>query len=513
MMSALPTTVEGRAMHVLIAMMNHETNTFSPVVTDLDRFAQSAGERPLTGQAAIDAYKGTGTGVGAFIELAQEAGATFDVAICAHAQPSGPVEDEAFEAICDAIVTALRQQTYDAIFLDLHGAMVTRRFEDGEGELLRRVRAVAPDTPLAVAYDMHANIHADMVELADTVAGYQTYPHIDMHGTGLRAGRALMRLLQGQAQPTTAWGRAPMIPHVMRQGSDDEPNRSLQARAREMEKQGALCASVFVGFPHADIANAGLSAVVVTDNDPELAQRWCDELLGMAWAHREAFVYAVEPLTDSVSRAARLQPERAGPIVLLDHYDNAASGGTMDTTAVLAEVLRQGLNNVAAFAIYDPDAVQVAIAAGVGAQLELPVGGKLTMPQVPHTSEPLTLSGVVKTISLGRFKAKGPMSAGAHMDMGHAAVIDTGSVEVVLISRHIEPFDANALLSLGIDPMQKRFILLKSRIHWRAGLGQLAAATIECAGAGVCTSDFGELDFQQLRRPIYPLDADTDWHA
>lgn len=498
-------------MHVLIAMMNHETNTFSPVVTDLDRFALNAGSLPPRGDAARDAYRGTGTGVGAFIQVAEEAGASYDIAICAHAQPSGLVQDEAFEHICKAITDALASTPYDAILLDLHGAMVTQTHEDGEGELLRRVRAVAPHTPLAVAYDMHANIHADMVELADTVAGYQTYPHIDMHGTGLRAGRALMRQLQGQARPTTAWGRVPMIPHVMRQGSDDEPNSSLQARAREMEAQGALCASVFVGFPHADIENAGLSAVVVTDNDPELAARWRDELLAMAWAQREAFVYRLEPLAESVARAAQLQAERDGPIVLLDHYDNAASGGTMDTTATLAEILRQGLDNVAAFAIFDPQAVQTAIAAGVGAHIELAIGGKLPMPQVPHLSTPLTISGTVKTISQGRFRAKGPMSAGARMDMGQAVVIDTGKVEIVLISRHIEPFDANALLSLGIDPMQKRFIMLKSRIHWRAGLGRLAAATIECAGVGVCTSDYNELQFQQLRRPIYPLDPDTQW--
>ena len=500
-------------MHVLIAMMNHETNTFSPVVTDLDRFALNAGSLPPRGDAARDAYRGTGTGVGAFIQVAEEAGASYDIAICAHAQPSGLVQDEAFEHICKAITDALASTPYDAILLDLHGAMVTQTHEDGEGELLRRVRTVAPQTPLAVAYDMHANIHADMVELADTVAGYQTYPHIDMHGTGLRAGRALMRQLQGQARPTTAWGRVPMIPHVMRQGSDDEPNRSLQARAREMEAQGALCASVFVGFPHADIENAGLSAVVVTDNDPELAARWRDELLAMAWAQREAFVYQLEPLAESVARAAQLQAERDGPIVLLDHYDNAASGGTMDTTATLAEILRQGLDNVAAFAIFDPQAVQTAIAAGVGAHIELAIGGKLPMPQVPHLSTPLTISGTVKTISQGRFRAKGPMSAGARMDMGQAVVIDTGKVEIVLISRHIEPFDANALLSLGIDPMQKRFIMLKSRIHWRAGLGRLAAATIECAGVGVCTSDYNELQFQQLRRPIYPLDPDTQWSA
>lgn len=498
-------------MHCLIAMMNHETNTFSPVPTDLARFALSGAETPPRGQAARDAMRGTGTALGAFIELAEQQGWGYDLAICAHAQPSGRVDDAAFEAISGAITDALRQRPYDAILLDLHGAMVTQSHDDGEGELLRRVRAVAPTTPIAVAYDMHANVYADMVELADVVAGYQTYPHVDMHGTGLRAARALARQLRGQARPTTAWGRLPMIPHVMRQGSDDEPNRSLQARARQIEAQGALCASVFVGFAHADIANAGLSVVVVTDNDPAQAQAWRDELLTMAWAQRAAFVYRGQPLAASVARAARLKPDRPGPIVLLDHYDNAASGGTMDTTAVLAEILAQGLEQVAAFAIFDPEAVRSAMAAGVGARVTLSVGGKLAMPQVPHPHPPLTLTGVVKTISLGRLRAKGPMSAGAPMDMGHAVVIDTGAVEVALVSRHIEPFDVNVLLTLGIDPMQKRFIMLKSRIHWRAGLGQLAAATVECAGAGVCTSNYDELVFTQLRRPIYPLEPDATW--
>lgn len=498
-------------MHILIAMMNHETNTFSPVRTDLDRFASRTGELPLTGEAAVAAYAGTGTGVGAFIAVAHAYDATFDIAVCAHAQPSGPVEDAAFEAICGQIIGALESRSYDAIFLDLHGAMVTQTHEDGEGELLRRVRAVAPNTPLAVAYDMHANMYADMVVLADTVAGYQTYPHIDMYGTALRAGHSLMRMIRGEVRPSTAWGRVPMIPHVMRQGTDDEPNRSLQARAKEMEAEGALCASVFVGFPHADITNAGLSAVVVTDSDPELAARWRDELLAMAWSHREAFLYQLEPLATSVSKALALKPETPGPIVLLDHYDNAASGGTMDTTAVLAEVMRQGLDNVAVFALFDPGAVQVAIQAGVGAEVALSVGGHLPMPQVPHRSEPVSLLGTVKTISSGRFKAKGPMSPGASMDMGQTVVIDTGRIEVVLISRHIEPFDANALFSVGIDPMQKRFIVLKSRIHWRAGLGQLAAAIVECVGAGVCTSDYSELVFKRLRRPIFPLDAHLSW--
>ena len=491
-------------MRLLLAMMKHETNTFSPVITDLSRFSRAGGAAPDSGASAIAAYRGTGTVTGAYIEIAEREGAEFELAIAADAWPSGPVEDAAYETMSRSILDAVKRGGWDGILLDLHGAMVTRSHEDGEGTLLQRIRAIDPKTPIAVGYDMHANVYAEMVEHANVVAGYQTYPHVDMYGTGRRAGDALIRMIKGQAKPTTAWGNLPMLPHVMRQGTADEPNRSLQARCQAMEAEGALCASLFVGFPHADIRNAGLSVVITTDNDMALAERWRDELLNAAWAQREAFVYQLEPLEQSVARAKAMTD---GPVFLLDHYDNAASGGPMDTTRVLAEIMRQQLDNVAAFGIFDPAAVQQCIAAGIGATLTLPIGGKQTMPMCPEPSEPLQVSGKVKTIFDGKYRAKGPMAAGTQQDMGHAVVLDTGRVEIVLFSRHVEPFDVNTLLAVGIDPLQKRYVMLKSRIHWRAGMSHLAKAVVECAGVGVCTSDYGQHRFERLRRPIYPLDA------
>jgi microcystin degradation protein MlrC len=189
------------------------------------------------------------------------------------------------------------------VLLDLHGAMVTRTYDDGEGELLGRIRKVAPDVPIGVALDMHTNLFPAMGQLATVIAGYQTYPHVDMYQTGARAARPIISLLKNKSKPALAFGHRPMLPHVMRQSSLDSPNREIQARAREMERLGALSASFFVGFPHADIPYAGSSAVVVTDGDAAKARGWCDELLGMAWEAREQFVYQVEPLAKSLLRA------------------------------------------------------------------------------------------------------------------------------------------------------------------------------------------------------------------
>jgi microcystin degradation protein MlrC len=497
-------------MRLLIAMMKHETNTFSPVPTPLARFGHGPG--PLYGEAAIQAYRGTGSGLGAYLDLAVREGADVVLPIAASAPPSRPVEDAAFEhiagMICDAVAQGLKTGGYDGMFLDLHGAMVTESFEDGEGELLRRIRAIDPKTPIAVSLDMHANVYDAMIENATVVTGYRTYPHIDTYDTAKRAGEILLRAMRGEVRPVIAWGNVPMLPHVMRQGSDDHPNKELQARCAAIASEAALDASLFTGFPHADITNAGLSAIVVTDANHGLAEKLRDELLGQAWKDREDFVYRIEPLEQSLARAKALEPPKPGegPIVLLDHYDNCASGGTMDTTIVLAAILREGLDNVAAFAIYDPEAVQQAIAAGIGAKVTLSIGGKMQMPAIPGDSPPLTVTGTVKTISSGRFRNKGPMGRGVMMDMGPSVVIDTGKAEIAVISRHVEPNDLNCLLSLGIDPMQKRYVMLKSRVHWRAGLGALAKSVVDCAGIGVCTSDYGQLTFTKVRRPIYPLD-------
>jgi microcystin degradation protein MlrC len=486
-------------MRLLIAMMKHETNTFSPVLTPLARFG------PLYGENAIRAYRGTGTGLGAYLDLAEREGAEVVLPIAAGASPSGPVENAAYGHITDAICDAVARGGFDGIMLDLHGAMVTQSLEDGEGEFLRRLRAIDPRTPIAVSLDMHANLYDAMIANATVVTGYRTYPHIDTYETAKLAGEILIRAMRGEVKPVMAWRNEPMLPHVMRQGTDDHPNKELQHRCATMSAEGALAASLFTGFPHADITNAGLSAVVVTDGDRELAEELRDELLGRAWVEREAFVYKIEPLQLSVARAKAMAPGD-GPVILLDHYDNCASGGTMDTTVVLAEILKQGLDDVAAFAIYDPAAVEQAIAAGIGSQMTLSIGGKIAMPAIPAESPPLRVTGTVKTISNGRYRNRGPMARGVMMDMGAAVVLDTGTVEIVLISRHVEPSDLNCLSSLGIDPMQKRYVMLKSRIHWRAGLGKMAKAVVDCAGVGVCTSDYGQLKFEKVRRPIYPLD-------
>ncbi|SAI69804.1 peptidase [Bordetella ansorpii] len=489
-------------MRWLLAMIKHETNTFSPVPTPLERFFRGNPEI-LSGERAIRAYEGTDSGLGGYIEVARREGAEIVVPVAAESWPSAPTDRDTYERLCGLILDEVRRGGFDAILLDLHGAMVAEGVEDAEGALLARLRGIDPATPVGVTLDMHANMYDDIVRHATVITGFHTYPHVDIREAGVRAADAIARTLRGEIRPVMAWGNRPMLPHIMCQGTHADPNKSLQERCRTLEAQGVIAASVFVGFPHADIREAGLSAVVCTDDSPADAQRHRDELLDTAWRHRAQWVFHSEPLEPAIARAKALTD---GPVILLDHYDNTGSGGTMDTTAVLAEILRQELENVAFYAICDPQAALLAAGAGVGHKITLELGGKVPMPALRQQSRPLTLTGRVKLVFDGVYLNRGPMYRGVRNDTGLTVVLDTGRVEIVIVSRHQEPFDVNCLLSAGIDPLQKRYVALKSRVHWRAGFADMATQVIECTGMGVTTSDYGQVRYEHVRRPIYPLD-------
>lgn len=296
----------------------------------------------------------------------------------------------------------------------------------------------------------------------------------------------------------------PMLPHIMRQGTHENPNRSLQAACIDLEKEQCLAASLFTGFPHADIENAGLSVVVVTDDNQALADSLCENLLAQAWAVRADFLYKPSPLESSVAQAKQ---STDFPVVILDHCDNVASGGTMDTTVVLAEIIRQGLSDAIFFAIRDPQAVEEAAKAGVGKTVTLTIGGHAQLAATGEANPSLTISGLVRTLSDGEIKLHGPMMAGIAVSLGKTAVVDVAGILVVLISGKAEPFDISCFSSLGIDIRRKKYIAIKSRVHWRAGIGDIAAKIVESDGVGVTTSDYSKLQFKKVRRPIYPLDA------
>lgn len=497
-------------MKFVIAQLQHETNTFSPIPTPWESFGGRDG--PYLGRDAYEAMKPTRLPMAAFLHLAEDAGAEIVTPFAAWANPSGPVDGAAYDRFCEILVEAVAKGC-DAVFLDLHGAMVVAdRTDDGEGTLLEKLRAVAPNVPVAVSLDLHANVTEKMVRNCTVIAGYKTYPHVDQYEAGQLAGRILLDALAGKVKPVMAWGNRPLLAQTLRQNIGESPMKDFVDAARAAEQRGLLAATAFGGFQQADIHDAGISVVTVADGDLAKAQAECNAILDVAWARKEDFIYRGEPLEQAIARARRMHAELGGPILLLDHADNCASGANQDTMYVLREALRQGLTGIAVGPVRDPEAVAKMIAAGVGARVTLDVGGKIDMPAIGRKGEPLTLTGVVRAITDGEYTVTGPQFTGMRCYMGRTAVLDTGAAEIVVIERNQEPWDRGVFTSVGIDPTAKSFLLLKSRMYFRPVFLPIARGMVFCDAPGVGTSDWNDFEYRKLRRPIYPLDENFPVH-
>jgi len=495
---------------IVAARLNHETNTFSPVPTPLAAFGTDG---PTFGAAAYAQAKGTRTALGAYIDAAEARDAQLTVAVNATANPSGRVDDAAYERLAGAIVDAVRAGC-DAILLDLHGAMVTQSIDDGEGELLRRLRAVAPATPLAVALDLHGNITQAMIDQADVIVGFKTYPHIDMVETGAHAARLLFDIFDTGRKPVIAWAQPPLLSHTLRSATGAGAMQSAVESARRMEAEGVLAVTVFAGFSLADIRDAGMSVVTVGRTRDE-AQRAADELAHQLWQERRGFVYESAPLVESVAQARTLRAARSapGPVLLLDHGDNVMAGGTCDTTDVLEECLRQGMAGIGVGPTCDPQAVATAITAGVGAEVELPVGNVRPLGLGTDPRPRRTVRARVHAITDGRFRISGPIYTGETWSMGRTVVLNADAFTMVVCERPMEPLDLGVFESAGVDPRRFEFLILKSRMYCRPSFVPIASGLVECDSRGVTSSDYSLFRFEHVRRPIYPLDADTQMTA
>ncbi|MGF6259791.1 microcystin degradation protein MlrC [Paraburkholderia youngii] len=494
-------------MKILIARMNHETNTFSPVETPLAAFGRTG---PSYGRAAFDENKGMQTAMAAFIDAAERVHAEIVTPISAMANPSGPVDAAAYDTICDAILAGATG--CDAVMLDLHGAMVAENSADGEGDLLARVRASLPHARIAVALDLHGNVTQKMIDNADIIVSFKTYPHVDMYETGAHAARLLFDMIDGHAKPVIAWRQPPLLTHTLRSASADGAMKRALDAARAAEADGMLAVSVLAGFSLADIDAPCISVVVVGNGERADAEAVAERVARQIWDERDDFVYRSAPLAESVARAASLARGAVKPVLLLDHGDNCMSGGTCDTMDLLEEALKQGLEDIVSGPLCDPQAVAALAASGVGSTVTLAIGNKLTNDALPSRS-PLALTGVVRALTDGEYVISGPTYTGQRAYMGRAAVLDAGTVKLVVTEHTHEPWDLGVFESVGIDPRRARFLLLKSRMYCRPVFVPIAAALVECDSRGVTSSDYSLFRFERVKRPVYPLDPDTEWTA
>ncbi len=486
-------------MRFFIAMFSHETNTFSTLPTDRRQFEA----RDLRyGGELLEAYRGTGTCLGGMVNVAEARGVTLVPSLAASASPAGRVTADFYAETKRRLLADLAAAgRLDGVLLDLHGAMVPEGLEDGEGDLLRAVReTVGPAVPVAVTLDFHANVTEAMVEHATLLHGYKTYPHVDMDARGREAAERLLEIAAGRLRPAVAWRQPPLLPPIAGQLTARGPMRRLYDMAAEMERDPRVVSiSIFAGFPLADIRDAGLSVYVATSGDRGLAGELADRLAAAAWEQRADFLHSALPVPEAVVRALG---EPGGPVILADIADNTGGGAAGDTTSILRELLRLGVRHATVACIWDPEAVQACVRAGVGATLTVKVGGRVD----PAHGAPVDVTGRVRTLSDGRFVHKGPMFRGLEGRLGPTAVLDVNDLKILLISLRWQTLDPEMIRFVGIDPAAEKILVVKSSVHYRAAFEPLARAIVEVDAPGLSSSNLARFTFKHVRRPIYPLD-------
>ena len=497
-------------MKFVVAMFQHETNTFSSLKTPLEAFAKPAGfTDPPSGEQAIEAYGKADFAFAAMLDAAHERGDEVVVPVVAYAEPSSFVLDSAFDEVTSRICAAVSEGC-DAVLLDLHGAMVTESHDDGEGELLRRIRECAPDIPIAVALDFHANLTQMMVDNSTVIDGYRTYPHVDMYQTGERAVNSLFKILDQGLKVRQCYRALPIMTHMLKQSPLDQPMKAImEDMVAELEQPELLNATLFAGFPIADIPHVALGMVmleVINKEGPQesKAEQLIDQLSEQIWQQREQFTYQPKPLSESIRYAKNLNEY---PVVVVDLSDGAGAGGNADDMAVLAEMISQGCEQIVAGPLWDPEAVAIMIERGEGSEVELDIGGKTDTPSIGLTGVSLPCRGIVKTITDGRFTIKGPMQTGLIVNLGRTVILDIGVAQLLVCEERWEPYDPGCFTHAGIDPFTMRYIMLKSRQHFRATFEEPARHIVLADAAGVSNVPLIEGHYQNLKRPIYPLDA------
>jgi microcystin degradation protein MlrC len=491
-------------VRLFLAMMSHETNTFSNLPTDR---AQFEARNLHYGGEILEAYGGTSTCLGGMIDAAARLGATLVPSVAAAASPAGLVTRDIYGHVKARMLRDLKAAgAVDGVLLDLHGAMVPEGLDDGEGDLIEAVRGVVgPAVPIAVTLDFHGNLSEAMVRGADLLHGYKTYPHVDMGERGVEATERLIGVIGRRLAPTAALRKPPLLPPLGNQGTARGPMRRLYDMAAEMEKDPKVISiSIFAGFPLADIPDAGFGIYVVTDNDRALAERLADEIADVAWTHRHEFIHTAVPVREAVAKALAAPGK---PIVLADMADNTGGGAAGDGTEILRELVRVGARSVVVACIWDPAAVATCVAAGPGASVTLDVGGKVD----GRHGAPLRVTGIVRTLSDGRFVHKGPMARGLPGRLGTTAVLDVNDIRVILISYRWQTLDPEMIRFVGIDPLEQKVVVVKSTIHYRAAFEPIAGEIIEVDAPGLSSSNLSRFDFKRIRRPIFPLDLDTTY--
>ena len=500
---------------IAVGGFQHETNTFAPLKASWADFERADAWPPFVrGPQLIEAVEGFNIPIAGAVLALQGLGHELVPLCWCSAPPSSYVEREAYEKVAGWTIEDLQAHgPVDAVYLDLHGAMVAEHFEDGEGELLRRVRAVIGErVPLVASLDYHTNMTPGMVRHASAMVGYRTYPHIDMAETGGRAARLLDRMLKDHRPLHKAYRQLDFLIPLVWQCTLMEPAKGIFELIGEIERgsdgsvgptrthnQGIVSITHTPGFPPADIAQCG-PALVVYGHDREAAEAQADRLADFIKQQEPAFAGRLYTPDEAVVEAMRLARTATRPILLADIQDNPGAGGTSDTVGLLGALIAHRARGAVIGMIVDPEAAEAATAAGEGTVLERGIGAVVGF----AGERPVERPWRVPRLTSGIFTGSGPMYGGAKFNIGPMALLtdDRSGVSAVLACRRIQAVDQEMFRHVGVEPSDVPILALKSTVHFRAHFQPIAEAVLCVQAPGAHVTDPAELPYRNLRKGI-----------
>ena len=492
---------------IAIGGFQHETNTFAPTPADYAAFEAGGGWPGVQyGDPICAAVAGANIPAAGAITALRGQGHALVGTAWAAASPSAHVTSDAYERIAGQLLSRLRDALpVDGVYLDLHGAMVVESFDDGEGELLRRVReVVGPRVPIAASLDLHANVTRAMVEHADALVGYRTYPHVDMAETGARAAGLLDRMLKSGQRLPGAFRTLDYLTGIPSQCSFIEPCRTIYQELQALEAKHGAVLSFAPGFPMADFAECGMSVFGYG------SAKAVEELHRIVADSERRFALELHSAADAVRRA-RERGAPGAPVVLADTQDNPGAGGNGDTTGLLRSLVDQKAQDAILGMLIDPASAARAHEAGLHSTITFSLGGKSGVPgDAPFAGE-----FTVERLGDGRFTCTGPMFKGFRMTLGNMALLRSRAapgVRVVLASRKCQAADQEMFRTLGVEPRASRIVALKSSVHFRADFEPIAREVLVVKSPGPALADPAEFHWKKLRkgvrlRPLGPVHA------
>ena len=482
---------------IAIAGFQHETNTFAPSMARYEHFVNGGGFPAMTRGDAILNFRDINIPAGGFIHTAEGLVHELLPIIWTAATPSAHVERATFERICDEIIAGLQAAQADAVYLDLHGAMVAEHFDDGEGEILRRVRAaVGPNVPVVASLDLHANVTQAMFEHADVLCAFRTYPHVDMARTGSRCAQILDEILRG-AHYIKALKRLPFLISINGQCTFLDPAQSAYALLDTLEQETGAHLSFTPGFPAADFAECG-GVVWGYARDEAALQDAIVPLLDFVLDHEADWAVDFLSPDEAVAKAMALAAEHQQTVVIADTQDNPGAGGDSNTTGMLKALHAAQAQNAAIGLITDPQVVQLALQAGVGNRFTAALGGQSGV----AGDTALTAEFVVEAVCDGKCRYDGPMMHGVEADVGNTVRLGLGGIQIVVSSGKAQMLDRNLFKMAGVIPEEKAVVVVKSSVHFRADFQPIAAAVLVAKAPGPMTADPADLPWQKLNPHI-----------